>query len=143
MIKKEGEKSIKAEQEKPKELGESEFDFVMLEKVWEEMAESENSLPRLKTAISQIKPILGEDKTILFRVENDLQKTWIEKKCKTRLVAFLRERLDNRFIELNVEVELAAETENKLYMPEEKAKFLLENYPEMRELQKDLKLEIK
>ncbi len=144
MIKKEGEKSIKAEQEKPKESGESEFDFIMLEKVWEEMAEAENSLPRLKTTILQFKPVLSEDKTIHFRVVNDLQKTWIEKNCKTRLLAFLRERLDNRFIELNVEVETDEYIkDSKLYMPEEKAKFLLENYPEMRELQKDLKLEIK
>ncbi len=144
MIKKVEEKSVKAEQEKPKELGESEFDFEMLEKVWEEMAEAEISLPRLKTALSQIKPKLDADKTIHFRVVNDLQKSWIEKNCKTRLLAFLRDKLDNRFIELVVEVESAEETkETKLYMPEEKAKFLLENYPEMRELQKDLKLELK
>ena len=144
MIKKVEEKSVKAEQEKPKELGESEFDLEMLEKVWEEMAEAEVSLPRLKTALSQIKPKLDADKTVHFRVVNDLQKSWIEKNCKTRLLAFLRDRLDNRFIELVVEVESAEETkETKLYMPEEKAKFLLENYPEMRELQKDLKLEIK
>lgn len=144
MIKKVEEKSVKAEQEKPKELGESEFDLEMLEKVWEEMAEAEISLPRLKTALSQIKPKLDADKTIHFRVVNDLQKSWIEKNCKTRLLAFLRDKLDNRFIELIVEVESAEETkETKLYMPEEKAKFLLENYPEMRELQKDLKLEIK
>lgn len=144
MIKKVEEKSVKAEQEKPKESGESEFDLEMLEKVWEEMAEAEKSLPRLKTAISQIKPKLDADKTIHFRVVNDLQKSWIEKNCKTRLLAFLRDKLDNRFIELIVEVESAEETkETKLYMPEEKAKFLLENYPEMRELQKDLKLELK
>jgi len=144
MIKKVEEKSVKTEQEKPKELGESEFDLEMLEKVWEEMAEAEKSLPRLKTAISQIKPKLDPDKTIHFRVVNDLQKSWIEKNCKTRLLAFLRDKLDNRFIELIVEVESAEETkETKLYMPEEKAKFLLENYPEMRELQKDLKLELK
>lgn len=144
MIKKVEEKSVKAEHEKPKELGESEFDLEMLEKVWEEMAEAEVSLPRLKTALSQIKPKLDADKTVHFRVVNDLQKSWIEKNCKTRLLAFLRDRLDNRFIELVVEVESAEETkETKLYMPEEKAKFLLENYPEMRELQKDLKLEIK
>ena len=144
MIKKVEEKSVKAEQEKPKESGESEFDLEMLEKVWENMAEAEKSLPRLKTAISQIKPKLDADKTIHFRVVNDLQKSWIEKNCKTRLLAFLRDKLDNRFIELIVEVESAEETkETKLYMPEEKAKFLLENYPEMRELQKDLKLELK
>jgi chromosomal replication initiation ATPase DnaA len=108
------------------------------------MAEAEISLPRLKTALSQIKPKLDADKTIHFRVVNDLQKSWIEKNCKTRLLAFLRDKLDNRFIELVVEVESAEETkETKLYMPEEKAKFLLENYPEMRELQKDLKLELK
>jgi len=144
MIKKAEEKSAKNEHEKPKEPGESEFDFEKLENVWVEMAEAEKSLARLSTAISQIKPVLDENKTIHFKVVNELQRDWINKNCKTRLLSFLREKLDNRHIELNVEVVSADEkTESKLYMPEEKAKFLLDNYPEMRELQKDLKLEIK
>lgn len=144
MIKKAEERSAKTEHEKPKEPGESDFDFEKLENVWVEMAEAEKSLARLSTAISQIKPVLDENKTIHFKVVNELQRDWINKNCKTRLLSFLREKLDNRHIELNVEVVSADEkTESKLYMPEEKAKFLLDNYPEMRELQKDLKLEIK
>lgn len=144
MIKKAEERSVKTEHEKTKEPGESDFDFEKLEIVWVEMAEAEKSLARLSTAISQIKPVLDEDKTIHFKVVNELQRDWINKNCKTRLLSFLREKLDNRHIELNVEVVPADEkTESKLYMPEEKAKFLLDNYPEMRELQKDLKLEIK
>lgn len=144
MIKKAEERSAKTDHEKPKEPGESDFDFEKLENVWVEMAEAEKSLARLSTAISQIKPVLDENKTIHFKVVNELQRDWINKNCKTRLLSFLREKLDNRHIELNVEVVSADEkTESKLYMPEEKAKFLLDNYPEMRELQKDLKLEIK
>ena len=57
---------------------------------------------------------------------------------------FLQERLNNRNARLLVEVAVQDEAGGeKLYMPEEKAKFLLERYPELKELQKDMKLEIK
>ena len=73
-----------------------------------------------------------------------MQKNWIEKNCKLRLEAFLKENLNNKNVGLAIEVTpQESSTENKLYMPEEKAKFLIERHPELKELQKDLKLEIK
>ena len=145
LIKKVGEESAKTERAKPKEIGEDEFDQVKLESAWLAMAESEKSLQRLANAISDTKPIISDNPNIIiFNVSNDLQREWIEKNCKLRLEAFLKENLNNKSVGLAIEVTpQEAGTENKLYMPEEKAKFLIEKHPELKELQKDLKLEIK
>ena len=145
LIKKVGEESAKTERAKPKEIGEDEFDQVKLESAWLAMAESEKSLQRLANAISDTKPIISDNpNTIIFNVSNDLQREWIEKNCKLRLEAFLKENLNNKNVGLAIEVTpQESSTENKLYMPEEKAKFLIERHPELKELQKDLKLEIK
>lgn len=127
-----------------REIGSEPFDMEKLEKVWIAMAESEVGLKRLATAISDTKPLITDGTKIHFRVSNDLQRDWIIKNCKLRLESFLQEKLDNKNATLIVEVVTAEESgENKLYMPEQKAGFLLEKHPELRELQKDIKLELK
>ncbi|MFA6334232.1 MAG: DNA polymerase III subunit gamma/tau [Bacteroidales bacterium] len=144
-LRKEAEDGFTAKVEsKPKEVGDESFDKEKLEEVWLKMADSEKSLPRLATTLHQSLPEIGENNVINFYVSNELQKKWIEEKCVIRLLAYLRKNLNNKSVELNIEViPEDKKKENKLYMPGEKAKFLLENYPELRELQKDLKLELK
>lgn len=115
-----------------------------LNSAWVKMADSESALPRLSTTISQCVPVIKDQNTILFNVKNELQKNWIEQYCKSRLVEFLKRSLNNG--EISLEIEVAPDDEvkdTKMYMPEEKAKFLMENYPEVKEMQKDLKLELK
>ena len=144
MMKKAIEQNAQVIRETPKEIGTEPFDMEKLEKVWIAMAESEMGLKRLATAISDTKPVISDDTKIHFRVSNDLQRDWIVKNCKLRLESFLQEKLDNRNVSLLVEVVTAEESgDNKLYMPEQKAGFLLEKHPELRELQKDIKLELK
>ncbi|MDD2490622.1 MAG: DNA polymerase III subunit gamma/tau [Bacteroidales bacterium] len=139
------EQTAKTERVIPKEIGTDSFDQMRLEAVWMEMAESEKSLQRLANAISSTKPLISENPNkIIFYVSNEIQKEWINSNCKLRLEAFLKEKLNNTNTELLVEVTSQEEAnEGKLYMPEEKAKYLLEKHPELKELQKDLKLEIK
>ena len=139
------EQTAKTERIIPKEIGTDTFDQMRLEAVWMEMAESEKSLQRLANAISSTKPLISENPNkIIFYVSNEIQKEWINSNCKLRLEAFLKEKLNNTNTELLVEVTSQKEAnEGKLYMPEEKAKYLLEKHPELKELQKDLKLEIK
>jgi len=127
----------------PQVVGEESFDKEKLEQVWIKMADSEKALPRLATTLCESLPEIGENNEIHFYVSNELQKNWIQQKCQTRLLEFLKINLNNRLVKLFIEVVPEGKKENKLYMPEEKAKFLLENYPELRELQKDLKLELK
>jgi DNA polymerase-3 subunit gamma/tau len=144
MMKKAVEQNAQVIRDTPKEIGTEPFNMEKLEKVWIAMAESEMGLKRLATAISDTKPVISDDTKIHFRVSNDLQRDWIVKNCKLRLESFLQEKLDNRNVSLLVEVVTAEESgDNKLYMPEQKAGFLLEKHPELRELQKDIKLELK
>jgi len=144
MMKKASEQSTSNTRPVYREVGSEPFDMEKLEKVWIAMAESEVGLKRLATAISDTKPLITDETKIHFRVSNDLQRDWIIKNCKLRLESFLQEKLDNKNATLIVEVVTAEESgENKLYMPEQKAGFLLEKHPELRELQKDIKLELK
>ncbi len=115
-----------------------------LESAWKLMADSEKAMPRLANALLNCTPVIHDDLSIHFTVSNESQKSWIEKNCITRLNSFLRSNLKNDNINLVIEVtEQLPETEKKLYMPDEKAKFLLENYPELNELKRDLDLDIK
>ncbi|MDP3437207.1 MAG: DNA polymerase III subunit gamma/tau [Bacteroidales bacterium] len=126
------------------EVGTDVLDVEKLSDVWKKMAESESQMPRLSTAINQTKPIFREDNTIIFPVKNDLQKNWIEQNCKARLLEFLKVNLNNRELKLDLEVTADDDPqEKKMYMPEEKAKFLMDSYPEVKEMQNDLKLELK
>jgi hypothetical protein len=60
------------------------------------------------------------------------------------LVEFLKVNLNNKEVTLQIEVTPDDDPgENKMYMPQEKAKFITDTYPEVKELQKDLKLELK
>jgi DNA polymerase-3 subunit gamma/tau len=145
MLKQAEASSVNSERSEPKEVGEDQFGQEELEAAWLAMAESEKNLTKLATAITDTKPLISEDpNSIIFYVKNELQKDWINKNCKLRLELFLQERLNNRNARLLVEVAVQDEAGGeKLYMPEEKAKFLLERHPELKELQKDMKLEIK
>ncbi len=125
------------------ETGEESFDDEKLNNVWLKMADAESSLPNLATSIRQVKPVIREENKILFVVANQMQKDWIEKKCLFRLTAFLRKNLNNKHVTMEIDLIPEDKAEKKLYMPDEKAKFLLENSEELRELKKDLRLEIK
>jgi chromosomal replication initiation ATPase DnaA len=107
------------------------------------MAQSESSLPRLSTTISQTTPVIKGEAHILFNVKNELQKNWIVQHCKARLVEFLRVNLNNKDITLDIEVTPDEETEDKLYMPQQKADFLKANNPEVKKIIDDLNLELK
>lgn len=111
---------------------------------WKRMGDSQTAYPRLGTAIKQSEPVLEDDNvTIIFNVSNSAQKVWIEKNSILSLTKFLQNELDNRNLKLLVKVKEVVEQEKKLYMPHEKAEFLLKNNPELRELHKELDLDIK
>lgn len=115
-----------------------------LNEAWRKMGDAETTFPRLGTAIKQTRPELGEDKlTVIFYVGNSAQQIWIEKNSLPRLTGFLQKELKNNELKLIVKVKEAEAIEKKLYMPQEKAEFLLKNNPELQELKKDLDLDIK
>ena len=113
-----------------------------LQIVWLALAEEQK--PNLRSAMIQSPATLQEDgTTILFMVSNGSQKDWIMAKMHTYLSDTLRERLHNSQITLDVDVRKLEELPKTPYMPEERAKHIIQNNPEARELVKDLDLEIK
>ena len=113
-----------------------------LQMVWLALAEEQK--PNLRSAMIQSPATLQEDgTTILFMVSNGSQKDWIMNKMHTYLSDTLRERLHNSQITLDVDVRKLEELPKTPYMPEERAKHIIQNNPEARELVKDLDLEIK
>lgn len=115
-----------------------------LNAVWGRMADTQSQYPRLATAIRQTAPELKEDNTtVVFRVGNSAQQSWIEKNSLPVLTGFLQRELKNGEIKLVVEVVEVARQEMKPYTPYEKADRLRKNYPELVNLEKDLDLDIK
>ena len=113
----------------------SENEPVTLEKLevaWKKMGEAEQTYPRLRSAILITPPVLEEDGlTVVFNVGNSSQQIWIEKNSLPALNLFLQKELKNGNLKLIIRVKELDEQEKKLYMPQEKAEFLLKNNPEI------------
>lgn len=110
---------------------------------WDKLVESLKNSPRLASALQQANPSILSENNIVFYVSNAAQQSWLEKNSLPRFTAFLQKELSNAALRLEVRIKEIEETEKKLYMPHEKAEFLLKNNPELNELKKDLDLEIK
>ena len=105
---------------------------------WKEMAGEYSSKPRLASMLSSGKTEIKEEngvKIIELFVTNEAQKQWVEEKMLRPLENRIRELL--ACAKINVQVSVVPETENTEkvpYMPEEKAKDLMEKEPAVREL---------
>ena len=113
-----------------------------LSEVWTALAQQQK--PNLKSAMLQNPAVLGEDGvSVTFTVVNSVQQMWVMKNMHTLLTDKLREELHNGKIVLSVEVKSLEEMPKVPYMPEERAKHIIKNNPEVQEMVKDLDLEIK
>ena len=114
-----------------------------LKAAWEKMSESQNQYPRLATAIKQTAPILREDgTTVVFKVGNSAQQSWIEKNSLPQLIGFLQKELNNADVKLLVEVVEVTQQKKVPYTVYEKADQMKRTYPEVVEIVKDLDLDI-
>ena len=114
-----------------------------LQEAWEKMAESQSQYPRLATAIKQTAPILKEDgTTVVFKVGNSAQQSWIEKNSLPQLIGFLQKELNNADVKLLVEVIEVTQQKKVPYTVYEKADQMKRTYPEVVEIIKDLDLDI-
>jgi hypothetical protein len=141
-------RKMKEEENKIKsgeELQDTEITPEDLDLAWKRLTESFSAQPRLCAAIKMSKPELLEDgHTVNFYVRNVAQQSWIEKKSLFKITSFLQKDLKNGALRVFVKVKEDDEkSEKKLYLPQEKAEYLLKKYPEAEELKKDLKLELK
>lgn len=112
--------------------------------IWKLLVDFEKETPRLASALENNSHELIDQNTIEFRVSNESQKTWIEQKCLFRIESFLKKNLNNDSARLLIKVKEAdSDQSNKLYMPDDKAKRLMEKSEELGQLKNDLGLDIK
>lgn len=143
-------RAIKSQQsvEPTVNIVDKELDAQEMEQAWEWLAAQEKAAGRVSLAayMTHKKPMFDTSSgKIVFEVGNRTQKEWIENKARVRMETELRLKLSNSTLTLEIEVHQADEDEKKemMYMPEDKAKFLLSNNEELRELKKDFGLEVK
>ena len=113
---------------------------------WKELAGQYSAKPRLASMLQSANINLSEEngvKQVEFFVTNDAQKQWVEEKMLRELENKLRELVTCTKVNVLVSVTPIEETEKVPYMPEEKAKDLMEKNPEVRAFVADLGLDTK
>ncbi len=113
---------------------------------WPELAALYSAKPRLFTMLTNSKlefESAGGRKTVRFQVVNDAQKEWVEAKLLHELEGNFRKIAGSDAILLEVVVAPVPESEKIVYMPGDKAKVLMENNEEVKNLVKDFSLDIK
>ncbi len=113
---------------------------------WKELARQYATKPRLASTIANGQIDLREEggvKLVDFVVKNEAQKQWIEDKLLRDLENRLRDLLQCPRVNILVSVTPVVESENVPYMPEEKARDLMDKNPEVRAFVADLGLDTK
>ncbi len=116
---------------------------------WKHMAQMERQAQRSSLAATmEMHEILidKENASVTFFVGNTAQQDWVRTKVLSRLEATLRKLVNNGRLRIMVEVYQAqgeSAKEALPYMPTEKANYLLSRSEELRELKKDLDLDVK
>ena len=118
-----------------------------VESKWKELAAKYSSRPRLANALAQTRLRIEEGdgiKSVYFTVSNAAQKQWIEEKLLRELENSFREILSSVKVNLHVDEIPEEESGEKIpYMPEEKARDLMDKNPEVRAFVADLGLDTK
>ena len=113
---------------------------------WKELAKQYSAKPRLASMLSSGNINLGEEngvKQVEFFVTNEAQKQWVEEKMLRELETKLRELVSCTKVNVLVSVTPMEEIDQVPYMPEEKAKDLMEKNPDVRAFVADLGLDTK
>lgn len=113
---------------------------------WPELAALYRAKPRLYTMLTNSKlefETVEGKKVVRFQVVNDAQKEWVESKLLHELEGHFRRIAGSDALMLSVTVAPVAEGEKVVYMPSDKAKVLMENNEEVKNLVKDFSLDIK
>ena len=114
---------------------------------WKEMAATYSAKPRLASMLTSSEIQIAEEngvKQVTFTVTNEAQKQWVEEKMLRDMENKLRSLLECPRINILVTVTPDTESgEKKPYMPEEKARDLMEKSPEVRAFIADMGLDTK
>ena len=114
---------------------------------WPELAALYTDKPRLATMLSTTNLLItGNDdsKMVVFKVVNQAQKEWVEAKLLHELEGNLRKIVGSMKVYLRVDVAPDdAPEQKKIYMPSDQAKELMAQNEQVKNLVKDLELDIK
>ena len=113
---------------------------------WQKLPEQYRSRPRLYSTLATTKLNVKEMdgyKLLEFYVMNLAQKTWVEQELLRELEDKLQKSLGTKRVRLALEVIPEEKVEKKIYMPEDKAKAMMAGNEEIRNLVKDLDLDVK
>lgn len=113
---------------------------------WQKLPEQYRSRPRLYSTLATTKLNVKEMdgyKLLEFYVMNLAQKTWVEQELLRELEDKLQKSLGTKRVRLAVEVIPEEVVEKKIYMPEDKTKAMMAGNEEIRNLVKDLDLDVK
>lgn len=117
----------------------------VLEGCWKTLAESYSSQPRLANALLKAPLAISEAdgaKTLTFSVMNEGQQKWIKEKILRQMEGAFQKACGSSKVRLDVDIIPVVEEVSKIYLPEEKAKVLMEENPEVKNLVIDLDLDI-
>lgn len=119
----------------------------MIKTKWPELAGYYMSMPRLASMLTMTTLNIEEAdgaKTVFFQVKNDAQKEWVESKLLHELEGNFRKIMGS--VKLYLRVQVVPDNspqEKKIYMPSDQAKELMSQNDEVKNLVKDLGLDIK
>ena len=113
---------------------------------WPELAKGYADKPRLFSMLTTTTLTMtgeAEEKTVTFRVVNESQKEWVESKLLHELEGNFRKIVGSSKVYLRVDVIPDEAHIPKVYMPSDKAKELMADNDEVKNLVKDFGLDIK
>ena len=113
---------------------------------WPELAKGYADKPRLFSMLTTTTLTVtgeGDEKTVTFRVVNESQKEWVESKLLHELEGNFRKIVGSSKVYLRVDVTPDDAHAPKVYMPSDKAKELMADNDEVRNLVKDFGLDTK
>ncbi len=113
---------------------------------WPELAKKYESKPRLASLLTTTTLTVSGDeneRTVTFRVVNQAQKDWVESNLLHELEGNFRMIVGSSKVYLRVDMIPDDAPQPKIYMPSDKAKELMADNDEVKNLVKDLGLDIK
>jgi DNA polymerase-3 subunit gamma/tau len=119
----------------------SPFTQLELEAQWQNYIQSHLvEKPRYASLMSTYSPAIGSDFKIVVNVESQFQVEMFSE-IKMDLLIFLRKKLDNKSIVLEVEIQEQENGKNMMYTSEDKYKYLSQINPSINKLRQELGLE--
>ena len=119
----------------------------MIKAKWPELAAEYTDKPRLASMLSTTSILINgneDSKMVVFKVVNQAQKDWVEAKLLHELEGTFRRIVGSMKVYLRVDVAPDdAPEQRKIYMPSDQAKELMAENEQVKNLVKDLELDIK